>query len=74
MGYVGEGGKGFMQGGVGGRAKFDDIVGGFGGGGGSYGWAVEITIMTPVEVEEALTMLEKIRKMNVVTIRLAMVR
>ncbi|XP_022807756.1 signal peptide, CUB and EGF-like domain-containing protein 1 [Stylophora pistillata] len=37
-GFGGEGGKGFMQGGVGGRARFHDVDGGFGGGGGAYGW------------------------------------
>ncbi|XP_068736615.1 leukocyte tyrosine kinase receptor-like [Montipora capricornis] len=37
MGNGGEGGKGFLQGGVGGRASFNNIVGGFGGGGGAYG-------------------------------------
>ncbi|XP_068735671.1 uncharacterized protein [Montipora capricornis] len=38
MGNGGEGGKGFLQGGVGGRAWFNNIVGGFGGGGGgAYG-------------------------------------
>ncbi|XP_022801199.1 uncharacterized protein LOC111338912 isoform X2 [Stylophora pistillata] len=37
MGDGGEGGKGFLQGGVGGRAKFNNAVGGFGGGGGAYG-------------------------------------
>ncbi|PFX15363.1 hypothetical protein AWC38_SpisGene20421 [Stylophora pistillata] len=37
-GFGGEGGKGFIQGGVGGRAKYNDVDGGFGGGGGAYGW------------------------------------
>ncbi|PFX13643.1 hypothetical protein AWC38_SpisGene22258 [Stylophora pistillata] len=37
IGYGGEGGKGFNQGGVGGRARFQDVNGGFGGGGGGYG-------------------------------------
>ncbi|PFX15360.1 hypothetical protein AWC38_SpisGene20419 [Stylophora pistillata] len=36
-GYGGEGGKGFMQGGVGGRAWYNDVDGGFGGGGGGFG-------------------------------------
>ncbi|XP_078382126.1 uncharacterized protein LOC144664786 [Oculina patagonica] len=38
MGNGGEGGKGFLQGGVGGRAWYNNIVGGFGGGGGAYGF------------------------------------
>ena len=33
----GEGGKGFLQGGVGGRAWHNNADGGFGGGGGAYG-------------------------------------
>ena len=33
MGNGGEGGKGFLQGGVGGRAWYYNAVGGFGGGG-----------------------------------------
>ncbi|XP_022809472.1 glycine-rich protein DOT1-like [Stylophora pistillata] len=37
MGEGGEGGKGFLQGGVGGRARCYDIDGGFGGGGGADG-------------------------------------
>ncbi|PFX12468.1 hypothetical protein AWC38_SpisGene23572 [Stylophora pistillata] len=37
IGSSGEGGKGFLQGGVGGRALFKNIVGGFGGGGGVFG-------------------------------------
>ena len=37
-GTVGEGGKGFLQGGVGGRTRFNDTTGGFGGGGGAWGW------------------------------------
>ncbi|KAL9951580.1 hypothetical protein ACROYT_G044264 [Oculina patagonica] len=36
-GYGGEGGRGFLQGGVGGRARNNDPDGGFGGGGGAYG-------------------------------------
>ncbi|XP_022808363.1 uncharacterized protein LOC111345346 [Stylophora pistillata] len=36
-GYGGEGGKGFIQGGVGGRAMHNDVDGGFGGGGGANG-------------------------------------
>ena len=35
----GEGGKGFLQGGVGGRSRYYDVDGGFGGGGGPYGRA-----------------------------------
>ena len=37
IGDRGEGGMGFLQGGVGGRAKTSNIMGGFGGGGGAYG-------------------------------------
>ncbi|XP_022809639.1 glycine-rich protein 2-like [Stylophora pistillata] len=39
-GYGGEGGKGFLQGGVGGRSRYRNspIDGGFGGGGGGYEW------------------------------------
>ena len=37
IGDRGEGGMGFLQGGVGGRAKTNNIMGGFGGGGGAYG-------------------------------------
>ncbi|CAH3160090.1 unnamed protein product, partial [Pocillopora meandrina] len=37
-GKGGEGGKGFLQGGVGGRSLHNDIVGGFGGGGGTHGF------------------------------------
>ncbi|XP_078382013.1 uncharacterized protein LOC144664690 isoform X2 [Oculina patagonica] len=37
MGYGGEGGKEFFQGGVGGRAKVNNVDGGFGGGGGARG-------------------------------------
>ncbi|CAB3983863.1 Hypothetical predicted protein [Paramuricea clavata] len=33
----GEGGRGFVQGGAGGRARLYNVVGGFGGGGGAYG-------------------------------------
>ncbi|PFX13942.1 Fibrillin-1 [Stylophora pistillata] len=36
-GNGGEGGKGFLQGGVGGRSWYNNIDGGFGGGAGSYG-------------------------------------
>ncbi|PFX13348.1 hypothetical protein AWC38_SpisGene22572 [Stylophora pistillata] len=36
-GFGGEGGKGFIQGGVGGRARYNDVDGGFGGGGGGDG-------------------------------------
>ncbi|XP_028395673.1 loricrin-like [Dendronephthya gigantea] len=36
-GYGGEGGRGFLQGGAGGRAHYYNAVGGFGGGGGAYG-------------------------------------
>nr|XP_058969784.1 leukocyte tyrosine kinase receptor-like [Pocillopora verrucosa] len=36
-GIGGEGGKGFLQGGVGGRSIYYNIVGGFGGGGGAFG-------------------------------------
>nr|XP_058947142.1 uncharacterized protein LOC131775063 [Pocillopora verrucosa] len=38
VGEGGEGGKGFLQGGVGGRTRFNDTTGGFGGGGGAWGW------------------------------------
>ena len=37
IGDRGEGGMGFLQGGVGGRAKTNNIMGGFGGGGEAYG-------------------------------------
>ncbi|XP_066023751.1 uncharacterized protein [Pocillopora verrucosa] len=37
MGMGGEGGKGFLQGGVGGKSIFKAVDGGFGGGGGGYG-------------------------------------
>ncbi|XP_078384203.1 uncharacterized protein LOC144666693 [Oculina patagonica] len=37
MGEGGEGGSGFLQGGVGGRSLYNDIDGGFGGGAGPYG-------------------------------------
>ncbi len=37
MTHGGEGGKGFLQGGVGGRARTRNVVGGFGGGGGADG-------------------------------------
>ncbi|KAL9978256.1 hypothetical protein ACROYT_G015754 [Oculina patagonica] len=37
-GNGGEGGKGFLQGGVGGRALFFNVDGGFGGGGGAQGY------------------------------------
>ncbi|PFX18887.1 hypothetical protein AWC38_SpisGene16728 [Stylophora pistillata] len=37
IGSGGEGGKGFLQGGVGGRALFNNVYGGFGGGGGAFG-------------------------------------
>ncbi|XP_073250982.1 uncharacterized protein [Porites lutea] len=37
MGDGGEGGKGFLQGGVGGRSRYNNVDGGFGGGGGAYG-------------------------------------
>ncbi|XP_068705690.1 uncharacterized protein [Montipora foliosa] len=36
-GYGGEGGRGFLQGGVGGRALHYNAIGGFGGGAGAYG-------------------------------------
>ena len=36
VGEGGEGGKGFLQGGVGGRTRYNDTTGGFGGGGGGY--------------------------------------
>ncbi|XP_028395675.1 loricrin-like [Dendronephthya gigantea] len=36
-GHGGEGGRGFIQGGAGGRARTNIAVGGFGGGGGAYG-------------------------------------
>ena len=39
VGEGGEGGKGFLQGGVGGRTRYNDTTGGFGGGGGAWGWA-----------------------------------
>ncbi|XP_078381971.1 uncharacterized protein LOC144664667 isoform X3 [Oculina patagonica] len=38
MGWGGEGGEGFLQGGVGGRAVYYNANGGFGGGGGGDGW------------------------------------
>ena len=38
MGGGGEGGKGFLQGGVGGRALYNIADGGFGGGAGAEGW------------------------------------
>ncbi|KXJ12498.1 hypothetical protein AC249_AIPGENE22254 [Exaiptasia diaphana] len=37
IGYGGEGGKGFLQGGVGGRSYINNVPGGFGGGGGACG-------------------------------------
>ena len=37
MGTGGEGGRGFIQGGVGERALINKVNGGFGGGGGAYG-------------------------------------
>ena len=39
VGEGGEGGKGFLQGGMGGRTRYNDTTGGFGGGGGAWGWA-----------------------------------
>ena len=39
VGEGAEGGKGFLQGGVGGRPRHSDTTGGFGGGGGAWGWS-----------------------------------
>ena len=87
MGNGGEGGKGFLQGGVGGRAWYNNAVGGFGGGGGAYGngggaggggdysgGSSGRISMTPVEEGEDLTTLERISRMNAVTIQLDMVK
>ena len=87
MGTGGEGGKGFLQGGVGGRSLYNNIDGGFGGGAGTYETveeleaevatlveAVGIMNMIPVAAEEDLTMLGKISKTSVAIKQLAMVR
>ena len=81
---------GFLQGGVGGRSKKQNIVGGFGGGGGAYGRggsgggggggggysgeAVEAVKEIPVGVEVDPTILERVSRMNAVTMNLGMVR
>ena len=81
MGNVGEGGKGFLQGGVGERAWEKNADTGFDGGGGPYGARIDAgggggyseggcgeNVMSPVEEGEDLTILQGISKMNVVTI------
>ena len=82
MGNGGEDGKGFLQGGEGGRALGNNAVGGFGEGpvlmelavvevqeaeGVTLVEAVEIMNLTPVEVEEDPSTVDKISRMNVAT-------
>ena len=84
MGNGGEGGKGFLQGGVCGRARIYHAVGGFRGGGGAFGheggtgggggYSGGSSGVTPVEEGEDLTILERISRMNVVIIQLDMVK
>ena len=84
MGNGGEGGKGFLQGGVCGRARIYNAVGGFRGGGGAFrhgggaggggGYSEGSSGVTPVEEGEDLTILERISRMNVVIIQLDMVK
>ena len=88
IGDRGEGGMGFLQGGVGGRAKTNNIMGGFGGGGGAYGKGGSGggggggysgggsggSERIPVGVEVDPTILERVKKMNAVSMKLGMVR
>ena len=90
IGTGGEGGKGFLQGGLGGRSERNNVDGGFGGGGGAEGWgdgemaaeeeedtleeAVEVMILTPVAEGEDLSVQEQINKTSVSTTQLVMVR
>ena len=87
MGNGGEGGKGFLQGGVSGRAWKNNADTGFDGGGGPYGAGIDAgrgggysgggcgeNVMSPVEEGENLTILEGISKMNVVTMQLDVVK
>ena len=88
IGDRGEGGMGFLQGGVGGRAKTSNIMGGFGGGGGAYGkgglnggggggysgGGSGGSERIPVGVEVDPTILERVKKMNAVSMKLGMVR
>ena len=87
MGNGGEGGKGFLQGGVGGRAWKNNAHTGFDGGEGPYGAGIDAgggggysgggcgeNVMSPVEEGEDLTILQGISKMNVVTIQLDVVK
>ena len=88
IGDRGEGGMGFLQGGVGGRAKTNNIMGGFGGGGGAYGkgglnggggggysgGGSGGSERIPVGVEVDPTILERVKKMNAVSMKLGMVR
>ena len=87
MGEGGEGGKGFLQGGVGGRARYNDVTGGFGGGGGAWGWSggeeeeegtlgevVVKPFRIPVAVEVGRSVLETTNIMIVVTTLQVMVR
>ena len=88
MGNGDEGGKGFLQGGVGGRAWENNADTGFDGGGGPYGAGIdagggggysegascEENVMSPVDEGEDLTILEGISKMNVVSIQLDVVK
>ena len=87
MGNGGEGGKGFLQGGVGGRAWKNNSHTGFDGGEGPYGTGIDAVggggysgegcgenVMSPVEEGEDLTILQGISKMNVVTIQVDVVK
>ena len=87
MGNGGEGGKGFLQGGVGGRAWKNNSHTGFDGGEGPYGAGIDAgggggysergcgeNVMSPVEEGKDLTILQGISKMNVVTIQLDVVK
>ena len=83
----GEGGKGFLQGRVGGRALTSNAEAGLEGVAvlmeregvpeveeATLGEVAGIMNMTPVEEGEDLTMLERISRMNVVTLQLDMVK
>ena len=86
MGNGGEGGKGFLQGGVGGTALKNSADTGFDGGGGPYGARIDAgggggysgggcgeNVMSPVKEGEDFTIQEGISKMNDVTIQLDVV-
>ena len=61
MAYGGEGGKGFLQGGVGGIAVVNNVIGGFGGGADSSNFTTTkkklIDVYIVIEVKEDLLLL-----------------